>query len=297
MVKFIERETHFMPASDEFVQRKYLDIPYADGKRHLLDIYLPNQHQETYPVIIDVHGGGMYFGSKSSSKLDGALALLKHGYAVVSPNYSLSYMAPFPTPIYELKAVVRWVKANATQYHFDPRNVFMMGESSGAQLAMLLAASEAAGELQTDFGGNFNYSSQVNGVIASYGPYDLAMMKPEFEVLGQTPKFTETGDSDSFEGAMLGFHRPSDVPQLNAMANPATYLNQVMIPVLMYAGTGDRVVPYIQTVNLAAKVAEKIGSENVELHISKDVPHGPSGFMNETVYTQKEKFLQRNLSH
>ena len=50
-----------------------------------------------------------------------------------------------------------------------------------------------------------------------------------------------------------------------------------------------------QTINLAAEVAQKIGSQNVELHIVPDAPHGPSGFMNETVFAQKEQFLQRNL--
>lgn len=295
MVKFIERKPTFVGADTKGIDRKFLNLAYADGQRNQLDIYLPNQEQSNYPVIIDVYGGGMYFGEKSSNKLNGALQLLKRRYAVVSPNYSLSYMADFPQPIYELKAVIRWVKAHADQYHFDDQNVFLMGESSGAQLAMLTAASEANNQLQSEFGGNLYYSSQVNGVIASYGPYDLAMMPAQFAVLGQTPKFSETGAADSFEGMMLGQQRPLDVPDLNVAVNPKTYLNKHMVPVLMYAGKQDRVVPYIQTINLAAEVAQKIGSQNVELHIVPDAPHGPSGFMNETVFAQKEQFLQRNL--
>ncbi|WP_395319791.1 alpha/beta hydrolase fold domain-containing protein [Fructilactobacillus frigidiflavus] len=295
MVKFIERHPTFVPADTTGIERQFLDLPYASGQRHKLDLYLPNQHQASYPVIIDVHGGGMYFGQKSSNKLNGALELLKRGYAVVSPNYSLSQMALFPHPVYELKAVIRWVRAHAQQYHLDNENIFLMGESSGAQLAMLVAASESSQQLQSDFGGNLAYSSQVNGVIASYGPYDLAMMPAQFAVLGQTPKFAETGAADSFEGMMLGNQRPSDVPALNAAVNPQTYLTEQMVPVLMYAGKQDWVVPYLQTINLAAEVAQKIGSEHVELQLSADAPHGPSGFMNETVFAQKEQFLQRNL--
>ncbi|CAM2748054.1 alpha/beta hydrolase [Fructilactobacillus fructivorans] len=293
MVKFIEREHPFSPADTDFVERKFIDIPYAEGERHKLDIYLPNEKRDSYPVIIDVHGGGMYFGQKSSFKLNGALELLKRGYAVVSPNYSLSYMKPFPTAIYELKAVVRFVKAHADSYHFDSNAVFMMGESSGAQLAMLLAASEASGHLESDFGSDFDYSSQVNGVISSYGLYDMALLKPEFEALGQVPNFKETGDSDSFEGAMLGFHRPVDVPDLVAEADPTTYLNEAMVPALLYAGTGDRVVPYVQTINMAAELIKFIGKQNVEVHIIDGVPHGPSGFMNETVFDQKDQFMRR----
>ncbi|USS88161.1 alpha/beta hydrolase [Fructilactobacillus hinvesii] len=293
MVKFIERETHFVPAQTDGIKQER-DLPYADGDRNRLDLYWPDQSSQKAPVIIDIHGGGMYFGAKSSQKLAGALELRKRGYAIVSPNYSLSYMAPFPQPVYEIKAVIRWVKAHAAEYHLDPENVFLMGESSGAQLAMLAAASSGAGKLQSSVGGNFHVSDRVNGVIASYGPYNLALMQAQFAILKQKPKFTETGAADSFEGVMLGFHRPADVPELNALANPATFLNRQMVPVLMYAGTGDRVVPYVQTINLAAQITTVIGTENVEVHILDGVPHGPAGFLNDKVTQQKENFLKRN---
>ncbi|WP_413628037.1 alpha/beta hydrolase [Fructilactobacillus vespulae] len=294
-MKFIEREPNFIPAQTAGIERSFLDIQYATGARNYLDIYLPNQPQASYPVIIDIHGGGMYFGQKSSHKLNGALKLLKKGYAVISPNYSLSYMAAFPQPVYELKAVIRFVRAHAEKYHLDAQNIFLMGESSGAQLAMLVATSELQGKLRSDFGGNLEYSNQVNGVIASYGPYDLAMMKPQFEVLQQTPKFKETGAFDSFEGMMLKKQRPVDVPELNAQANPETYLTDEMVPCLFYAGKKDRVVPYIQTINLAAEVTKWIGKDQVEMHILEAATHGPADFMNETVLKQKANFLQRNL--
>ncbi|USS93282.1 alpha/beta hydrolase [Fructilactobacillus ixorae] len=294
MEKFIERAAHFVPADTATINRKQVDLPYAAGARHQLDVYWPDTGSAPFPVIIDIHGGGLYFGAKSSQKLAGALALRQRGYAIVSPNYSLSYMAPFPQPVYELKAVVRWVKAHAPEYQFDPHNVFLMGESSGAQLAMLVAASSGSGHLQSNFGNDFGVSDRVTGVIASYGPYDLAAMKAQFAILKQEPKFAEIGEADSFEGAMLGWHRPVDVPELNAQANPATYLNQQMVPVLMYAGTGDRVVPYIQTINLGAQLATVIGSDQVEVHVVPEVPHGPAGFLNAEVTQQKENFLNRN---
>ena len=57
----------------------------------------------------------------------------------------------------------------------------------------------------------------------------------------------------------------------------------------------NRIGSFLIFKQLAAEVAQKIGSQNVELHIVPDAPHGPSGFMNETVFAQKEQFLQRNL--
>ena len=74
----------------------------ADGQRRLLDIYLPNEGEGPYPVVIDIFGGGYYFGRKSSHKLEPALNLLKRGFAVVSINYSMSFQAEFPIQIQEV---------------------------------------------------------------------------------------------------------------------------------------------------------------------------------------------------
>ena len=48
---------------------------------------------------------------------------LQRGYAVVSINYRMSGEAKFPALVQDAKAAVRWVRANATQYQFDPRRI------------------------------------------------------------------------------------------------------------------------------------------------------------------------------
>ncbi|WP_319606726.1 hypothetical protein [Weissella ceti] len=50
-------------------------------------------------------------------KMDASLKLLhEHGYAVVSPNYSMLWQAPFPTQIYEMKAALRFLHTNGAKY-------------------------------------------------------------------------------------------------------------------------------------------------------------------------------------
>ena len=65
MVKFIERKPTFVGADTKGIDRKFLNLAYADGQRNQLDIYLPNQEQSNYPVIIDVYtwryGKGVIF--------------------------------------------------------------------------------------------------------------------------------------------------------------------------------------------------------------------------------------------
>ncbi|MCF6515403.1 alpha/beta hydrolase fold domain-containing protein [Lactobacillus sp. S2-2] len=292
-MKFIERDQKFVPADTDWINNKWIDVSYADGKRRKMDIYLPNEDKEQFPVIIDIFGGGMYFGQKSSFKLQGALELLKKGYAVVSPNYSLSHQADFPTPIYEIKAAIRYIKAHAKDFKINPKQVFLMGESSGAQLAMLTAASIGSNQLNGELGDYFDQDLEIKGVIASYGPYNLKEMPFQFKALGQEPRFTETGASDSFEGVMLKNNRPIDVPELNDACNPASYLTDKMVPVLFYAGLDDHVAPYVQTVNLATQVMEKIGEQNVQVHLVAGADHGPKAFLSDSIYQEKDEFMRK----
>ena len=90
-MKFVEDKRVHIPANTDFINVKYLDIQYAPGsERRKLDIYIPNQGEGPFPVIVDIYGGGWFFGNKSSHKLEPALELLRRGFAVVSVNYTLS---------------------------------------------------------------------------------------------------------------------------------------------------------------------------------------------------------------
>ena len=130
-MKFIEQQRTHIPAETGFIKRKYLDLQYAPGdERRQLDIYLPNEGDGPYPVIIDIFGGGWYFGNKSSHKLEPALALLRRGFAVISINYSLSWQTRFPTQVYEVKSAICYVRANAEKYNLDGANIALLGEFS-----------------------------------------------------------------------------------------------------------------------------------------------------------------------
>ena len=66
------------------------------------------------------------------------LAGLQRGYAVVAVNYRLSWEAKFPALVQDVKAAVRWIRANAPGYHLDPYRITAWGGSAGAHLASML---------------------------------------------------------------------------------------------------------------------------------------------------------------
>lgn len=66
---------------------------------------------------------------------------IKHGYAVVSVNYRLANEAKFPAQIQDIKAAIRFIKANANKYNLNPNAIAVWGDSAGANLAALAATS------------------------------------------------------------------------------------------------------------------------------------------------------------
>ena len=70
---------------------KTADVNYAgDGKTyHTLDIYIPKQAKESYPVVIHTYGSAWSSNNmKGSADLSTiCAAYVKAGYAVVTPNH------------------------------------------------------------------------------------------------------------------------------------------------------------------------------------------------------------------
>ena len=122
-----------MPKVDVRCSQKIADVDYAgDGEVfHKLDIYLPKVEKASYPVVVHIYGSA-WFSNNSKGMADlGTIvnALLDAGYAVVCPNHRSSMDAKFPAQIHDIKGVIRFVKANAGKYRFDPTFVAVSGVS------------------------------------------------------------------------------------------------------------------------------------------------------------------------
>ena len=145
------------------------DVEYArvDGKPLLLDLYLPAKAAQPMPVIVWIHGGAWRAGSKERCP---AIPMAAQGYAVASINYRLTNVATFPAQIYDCKAAIRWMRAHAKEYGFDPDRIGVWGGSAGGHLVSLLGTSGGVKELEGDVGGNLNFSSRVQAVAVFCGP-------------------------------------------------------------------------------------------------------------------------------
>lgn len=118
------------------------DIAYGEHKKfHLLDICWPRQTDghatdpaiDKLPVIVSVHGGGYVYGSKEVYQFYAA-SLAEMGFTVINHNYRLAPKYKYPAPIEDLIAVLEWMLRNRENYPIDTDNVFLVGDSAGAQI-------------------------------------------------------------------------------------------------------------------------------------------------------------------
>ena len=121
------------------------DIPYgADPVWNTLDIAYPKDRSVKLPVIVSVHGGAYVYGSTKEYQFYSA-SLAQRGFSVINFNYRLAPETRYPGQLHDLNEVIRWMIAHAPEYPFDLNNIFLVGDSAGAQMLsqyMVLCTNE-----------------------------------------------------------------------------------------------------------------------------------------------------------
>jgi acetyl esterase/lipase len=267
------------PLNTGYIQRKWLDVPYAEGcPRALMDIYLPNCGEGPYPVILFAHGGGYFTGDKGDYETYPPLEGLKRGYAVCAINYTLSGEALFPRQLQEAKAAVRFIRARAAEYHLDTTCIIAWGMSAGANLVSLLATTgyHHFPELE-DYGmGHADQPCHVDACMIWFCPTDLGTTAEAFAAQGMEAGHIVKGPEHVMSW-YLGLP-PDEYPDLSALTNPESYITAETPPFVIQHGKPDRVVPYLQAVRLAEKLGEAIGADKVRLTLFEDYIHADRRF-------------------
>lgn len=243
-----------VPASAQAQCQTFSAIPYGsyvDGGGQtqdlLLDLLIPTGALEPTPLVIWIHGGGWFEGSRTTIP-PMVSNLCSRGYAVASVDYRLSGTAIWPAQIQDCKGAVRWLRANAATYNLDPDRFGVWGPSAGGHLVTHLGASGGAGtvtignatvDLEGATGGNLDQSSRVQAVVDWFGLVDL--LQSRFH-----PSSIPHDDPTSPPSRLIGGALP-DNPELVATANPITFLSPDDPPFLLMHGTVDDVAPFAQS--------------------------------------------------
>ena len=118
------------------------NVPYAEPSHELqvLDIYAPGGAQNL-PVVFWIHGGGWRVGDKTDVQVKPRV-FTERGFVFVSTNYRLLPQVEMDVIIRDVAKSLGWVHRNIARYGGDPKRIFVMGHSAGAQLAALLCTDD-----------------------------------------------------------------------------------------------------------------------------------------------------------
>ena len=125
-----------------------------------LNVYTPNPASKNLPVMVWIHGGGLFVGSATEPYYQ-PIALIKEGVVVVTLDYRLGKLGFFaPRELVEEAkrnnepvgnygtmdqiAALKWVKQNIQHFGGNPDNITIFGESAGGRSVTWLMSSPAA---------------------------------------------------------------------------------------------------------------------------------------------------------
>lgn len=247
------------PADVEWIR----DVEYgkASEKSLKLDILRPKSPPEgLMPAIVFIHGGGFVNGDKEQGLRSGE-RFARTGYFFVTINYRLLADGPFPAAVEDCKAVVRWLRAKATEYGIDPERIGVWGTSAGGHLAAFTAVSGGVEEFEGKSGYE-GFSSRVTCAVDGFGPADFTAITEHRAALGQNSR----GESGWVGGDFKRF------PDKALRASPIHYVSDDDPPLLIVHGMDDPVVPYQQSVEF--EKALRAASVDVALISVRGAGHG-----------------------
>ncbi len=269
-----------MPAGPEegSYSRSWENVNYgADTlESHNLDIYLPKEQKNTYQAVIVIYGSAWFSNNaKAMASASIGTPLLNAGFAVVSINHRSSMEAIWPAQIQDVKAAIRYIRANADMYNIDPSFIGITGFSSGGHLATFagvtndvktLASGDVTIDIEGTVGNHLSASSRVDAVVDWFGPVDMARMS----------NCEAPNDASSPEAVLIGKKDPRLEPDWVKLISPINFVDKDDPEILILHGDADNVVPHCQSVYLKTAYDQSGG---IATFIS--VPgggHGPGCF-------------------
>lgn len=114
---------------------RFDNLPYGPlADVQILDLYRPRIREgEDLPVIVNVHGGGLVYGTKETYQFY-CMSLAQQGFAVVNYTYRLAPEHPFPAALEDCCQAFQWVLEHADCYHLDRNHIFAVGDSAGGTI-------------------------------------------------------------------------------------------------------------------------------------------------------------------
>ncbi|MGI4803856.1 MAG: alpha/beta hydrolase fold domain-containing protein [Janthinobacterium lividum] len=252
-------------ASAQTIQK---DVAYGDDPKQKLDVYLPQQTNNITPAIILIHGGSWIGGDKIN--MTHWLKPLQTAFpedAIFTINYRLAsrekLINAWPAQINDVDAAVAFIKEHAKDYNINKKQLILLGESAGAQLALVE-------------GFNHDPDHDVKVVVDLFGPADMADLYTAHHEL-----------------AILMQGTPEKIPQVYADASVLGHVNKKSPPTIIFHGTADPIVPIRESDSLSVRLNQAKVPSNYVKYEGKG--HGWRSPEIQDTYTKTVAFIKEQL--
>jgi acetyl esterase/lipase len=212
------------------------------------------------PTAILLHGGGWVMGSIDT--YDGFARQIAHrsGLRCLSVDYALAPEHPFPMPLEDCIATVRWAASEGSALGIDAQRLAIVGDSAGANLALAVCLALREAE-----------NSPIRGAALLYGAYSLDLETPSQRAYGGGPYFLGTADMARY----LNDYLPDQAARQNPLAVPMLANLTKLPPLYIAACEFD---PLLDDSERLAARAKSAGVHS-EFHLWKGVVHGAVSLM------------------
>ena len=237
---------------------KVSDIIYAvvDDRELGLDIYMPRGVEDPQ-LHVWIHGGRWLYRTKEDIN---TLALVEEGFAIASIDFRLSVDEPFPAQIHDIKAAIRFLRANAETYGYEATRIGVHGRSSGGHLTSLVGVTNGVKELEGELGDHLDVSSDVQVAVSYFGASNLTT------ILDQSTPFGVMLRGPAL--ALLLGGPMEATAELAELASPVFHVDAQDPPLLLLHGDQDPQMPINQAHELHGVYKEH------ELPVHLEVLHG-----------------------
>lgn len=263
---------------DDVVFEPGIEYSNPDNQHLQLNLARPKSGSGPFPAIVCIHGGGFRAGHRDGyNKL--CLTLAQHGYVVATVSYRLSPKYQFPAAVHDVKAGVRWLRANAKKYNLDPDRIGVTGGSAGGHLAQFLGVTAGVKQFEGD-GGNPEQSSSVACVVNFYGPSDF------------TKSYGKSVDAAEVLPLFFGGNLEQE-RRKHIVGSPLYWVTPNAAPTLCIHGTDDKYVAYEQATWIVDRL--KACEVEVELLTLEGAGHGFKGADAEKADKAMLAFFEKHL--
>jgi acetyl esterase len=238
------------------VEERLINLPSGRARVRLYD---PGTAGPA-PTVVLLHGGGWVMGSLDTYDGFARQIAKRSGLRCLSVDYALAPEYPFPAPLNDCVAAIRWAMSEGTELGIDPQRVVLVGDSAGANLA--LAACLALRE---------SGSRQARGAALLYGGYSLDFDTASQRAYGSGAYFLGTAEMERYWNDYL----PDQTARRNLLAVPMLADLTGLPPLYIAACEFDPLLNDSQRLADRAKAA----GVDCELRIWKGMVHAAVSLM------------------